>query len=109
MLKSLPLFICFIILTLGMPYIKVVIIYSGIFQLACANWIKNFLISLAHHLSFDLPMMVFIVIAESFLPFVLTIAIEKLFQWRKIPLKIHPATLAASLWLILNGSNLLIQ
>lgn len=109
MSKSIPLFICFLVLTLGMPYIKVMVIYSGILQLACANFIKNFLVSVTHYFSLELPMIVFIVIAESFLPFLLTIAIEKLLKWRKFPLKIHPATLAASLWLILNGSNLLIQ
>ncbi len=66
MSKSLPLFICFLILTLGMPYIKVMVIYSGIFQLACANFIKNFLVSVTYYFSLELPMIVFIVIAESF-------------------------------------------
>ncbi|MDQ5884542.1 MAG: hypothetical protein QG556_882 [Pseudomonadota bacterium] len=109
MSKSLPLFICFLVLTLGMPYIKVLVIYTGIIQLACANLIKNLLISMTHYFSLELPMIIFIIIAESFLPFMLTIAIEKLMKWKRITLKIHPATLAASLWLILNGSNLLIQ
>lgn len=109
MSRKTHLIIIFLVLTLGIPYIKIMMLYSGIIQLACANFIKNTCMAISHHFSIELPMIIWIVIAESFLPFVLTIAIERLFNWQKWSLKMHPATLATSLWLILNGSNLLIQ
>lgn len=109
MFKNKKLLILLAVLVITIPWIKSLMIYLAIFNLVSANFIKNLLISILHYFSISIPNVILIIVAQIFWPFTITVIVDKIFKWRKAKHLLHPVALASGLWIILNGSALLIQ
>jgi hypothetical protein len=84
-------------------------IYIGILNLYSIDLIKNLLLKVFHYFSLATPNVILIIIAQIFWPLLITYGLDRWCQWHKNNLIIHPVALATGLWIILNGSVLLIQ
>jgi hypothetical protein len=109
MFNNKKLLILLSLLVLSIPWIKNVMIYLAIFNLLSANFIKNLLHNFLDYFSISMPNVILIVIAQIFWPFTITVIVDRLIKWRKAKHLLHPVALASGLWIILNGSALLIQ
>jgi hypothetical protein len=109
MSRQIKILLLLLILTFSIPYIKILMIYLGIFQLMTANLIKATLLDILNIFSLTVPNVMLILIAEIFWPFIITVSIQKLFEFLKKKPLLHPVATAASLWVILNGSIILIS
>jgi len=109
MSRPIKILLVLLLLTLSIPFIKILMIYLGIFQLMSANFIKSILVNILNMFSLSVANVWLIIIAEIFWPFFITVAIQKTCGFLKKKPLIHPVALATSLWVILNGSIILIS
>ena len=109
MSRKVKLLSLFIFLIFSIPYIKSLMIYIAILNLYSIDFIKNLLLKVFHYFSFATPNVILMIIAQIFWPLLITYCLDRCSQWRKRKLIIHPVAFATGLWIILNGSVLLIQ